>query len=109
VLALYDPDESFVVIDEPELSLHPQAQKRLARFISAQAAHRQIVLCSHSPHFINWADLAAGAAVYRLRQDRYGIHLHRLSDNTIAMLNKLVDDWQKPQLLDTVAREVFFR
>ncbi|QWG21460.1 AAA family ATPase [Bradyrhizobium sediminis] len=108
VLALYDPDESFVVIDEPELSLHPQAQKRLAKFISAQAAHRQIVLCSHSPHFINWADLAAGAAVYRLRQDRYGIHLHRLSDDTIAMLNKLVDDWQKPQLLDTVAREVFF-
>jgi putative AbiEii toxin of type IV toxin-antitoxin system/OLD-like protein len=108
VLALYDPDESFVVIDEPELSLHPQAQKRLAGFISTQAAHRQIVLCTHSPHFINWADLATGATVYRLRQDRYGIHPHRLSGKTTAMLSKLVTDWQKPQLLDTVAREIFF-
>jgi len=108
VLALYDPEESFVVIDEPELSLHPQAQKRLAKYISTKARERQIVLCTHSPHFLSWGDLAAGAAIYRLRQDRYGIQVNRLSQNTIASLGKLSDDWQKPQLLDAVAKEVFF-
>jgi hypothetical protein len=108
VLALYDPEESLVVIDEPELSLHPQAQKRLARFISEKASHRQIIICTHSPYFLRWSDLSSGAAIYRLRQDRYGIKLKRLTGRTIASLNKLTDDWQKPQLLDAVAKEVFF-
>jgi hypothetical protein len=108
VLALYDPEESLVIIDEPELSLHPQAQKRLAKFISEKAKDRQIVLCTHSPYFLNWKDLAAGATVYRLRQDRDGIQTNRLSENTINSLNKLSNDWQKPQLLDAVAKEIFF-
>jgi predicted ATP-dependent endonuclease of OLD family len=108
VLALYDPEESIVIIDEPELSLHPQAQKRLAKFLSEKAKERQIVLCTHSPHFLNWKDLAAGAVVYRLRQDRNGIQLNHLSKETIISLSKLSDDWQKPQLLDAVAKEIFF-
>jgi len=108
VLALYDPQESFVIIDEPELSLHPQAQKRLAKYIAEKAAHRQIVLCTHSPYFVNWNDLAEGAIIYRLKQDREGIQLNRLSVSTISLLNRLTTDWQKPQLLDAVAKEVFF-
>ncbi|MBN8972591.1 MAG: AAA family ATPase, partial [Rhizobiales bacterium] len=108
VLALYDPEDCIVIIDEPELSLHPQAQKRLAKFIAEKAKERQIILCTHSPHFLSWKDLAAGANVYRLRQDRYGIQSNRLSAKTIASLNKLSSDWQKPQLLDSVAKEVFF-
>jgi predicted ATPase len=108
VLALYDPEDSIIIIDEPELSLHPQAQKRLAKFIAEKAKERQIILCTHSPHFLNWRDLAAGANVYRLRQDRYGIQPNRLSASTIASLNKLSSDWQKPQLLDSVAKEAFF-
>ena len=108
VLALYDPEESLVVIDEPELSLHPQAQKRLARLVSDKARDRQIILCTHSPYFLNWKDLAVGAAIYRLRQDRWGVQINRLAEHTISSLHKLSDDWQKPQLLDAVAKEVFF-
>jgi hypothetical protein len=108
-LALYDPDhEPCVVIDEPELSLHPQGQKRLAEFISKKAAHRQIVLCTHSPYFVNWSDLSEGATVYRLRQTRYGIEPKRLTGEAIDGLRRLYEDWEKPQLLDPVAREVFF-
>jgi predicted ATPase len=108
VLALYDPEESLVVIDEPELSLHPQAQKRLARFISDKAKDRQIILCTHSPYFVSWKDLAAGASVYRLRQDRDGIQANHLSADAVSSLSKLSSDWQKPQLLDAVAKEIFF-
>ncbi|MGX4805096.1 ATP-dependent nuclease [Bradyrhizobium guangdongense] len=108
VLALYDPQESLIVIDEPELSLHPQAQKRLARFVSNKAADRQIILCTHSPYFVNWSDLIEGARIYRLKQDRSGIHANCLADETITSLTRLSDDWQKPQLLDAVAKEVFF-
>ncbi|WP_315744851.1 MULTISPECIES: ATP-dependent nuclease [unclassified Bradyrhizobium] len=108
VLGLYDPEESFVVIDEPELSLHPQAQKRLARYLSSKAQDRQIVICTHCPHFINWNDLSAGATIYRLNQRADGINVHRLTDRTLSFLRKLKDDWQKPQLLDAVSKEIFF-
>ena len=108
-LALYDPAlDSCVVIDEPELSLHPQGQKRLAQFISNKAAQRQIILCTHSPYFVNWTDLAAGAQIYRLHQKRHGIELKKLTEEAIGGLKRLFEDWEKPQLLDPVAREVFF-
>jgi predicted ATP-dependent endonuclease of OLD family len=108
-LALYDPDiEVCVAIDEPELSLHPQAQKRLANFISCKASHRQIILCTHSPYFVNWNDLIAGSVVYRFRQTRNGIVPAKLSQTTMEGLKRLFADWEKPQLLDPVAREVFF-
>jgi predicted ATP-dependent endonuclease of OLD family len=108
-LALYDPDfDACVVIDEPELSLHPQAQKRLASFVSKKAADRQIILSTHSPYFVSWNDLAAGAIVYRLQQRRNGIEPKRLSPEAIEGLSSLFEDWEKPQLLDPVAREVFF-
>lgn len=108
-LALYDPDTDVcIVIDEPELSLHPQAQRRLADFISTKAAQRQIIVCTHSPYFVNWSDLNANAHIYRLRQDRNGIDPRQLSSGAVTGLKKLFEDWEKPQLLDPVAREVFF-
>lgn len=108
-LALYDADfQTCVVIDEPELSLHPQAQRRLANFLSKKSADRQIILSTHSPYFVSWDDLVAGARVYRLRQNRDGIQIKALSAEAIDGLRKLFEDWEKPQLLDPVAREVFF-
>jgi predicted ATPase len=108
-LALYDSNvQSCVVIDEPELSLHPQGQKRLANFISNKAAQRQILLCTHSPYFVNWTDLSNGAIVYRLHQKRNGIEPKRLTNEALDGLRRLYEDWEKPQLLDPVAREVFF-
>ena len=44
------PRNSLVLLDEPEISLHPGAQKRLLEFILEQAlakAH-QVVICTHS-------------------------------------------------------------
>ncbi len=42
-------------IEEPELFLHPHAQRKLARSIGQIAAtpHHQVLVCSHSTHFVN--------------------------------------------------------
>jgi energy-coupling factor transporter ATP-binding protein EcfA2 len=108
-LALIDSRESLVVaIDEPELSLHPQAQKALASVLSRYAKDRQIIITTHSPYFVNWSDISNGAIVCRLTQGKADISVGALQQQTLEDLRGLVDDWQKPNLLDAVAREVFF-
>jgi energy-coupling factor transporter ATP-binding protein EcfA2 len=108
-LALFDSTEASVVaIDEPELSLHPQAQKAVASAISRFAKDRQIVVTTHSPYFVNWSDISNGARISRLTQEAAGISIGSLQQKTLQDLRGLVDDWQKPNLLDAVAREVFF-
>lgn len=108
-LALLDSRDGYiVVIDEPELSLHPQAQKTLASVIARYAKDRQILITTHSTYLVRWADLSTGAQVYRLSQAEEGIAVGSLKPDTIKNLNKLIADWQKPNLLDAVAREVFF-
>jgi predicted ATP-dependent endonuclease of OLD family len=108
-LSLFDSGPGvIVVIDEPELSLHPQAQKLLAALLSRISSQQQIIVTTHSPHFVSWSDLANGSKVYRLNQLRNGVNVGALRSETVADLNRLIADWQKPNLLDAVAREVFF-
>ena len=76
----------------------------LARF----ASDRQVIVTTHSPYFINWSDLAVGAKIYRLTQAPGGVDIGSLSPETIVTLGRMIGDWQKPSLLDAVAREIFF-
>jgi ABC-type uncharacterized transport system ATPase subunit len=108
-LSLFDSSvNQIVVIDEPELSLHPQAQKLLASVLSRFASDRQIIVTTHSPYFVNWSDLTNGGRIYRLTQKKDGVAIGSLASRTLHRINKLIADWQKPNLLDEVAREVFF-
>lgn len=108
-LSIYDCNPTqCLVIDEPELSLHPQAQKRLASYLSRISATRQIILTTHSPYLINISDMRNGGRVYRLVQRSNGVKIFSLTENTLNVLYRLMSDWQKPNLLDIVAREIFF-
>lgn len=48
------PEASLILLDEPEVSLHPGAQKRMLKFLLEQILlkRHQIVLCTHSPALI---------------------------------------------------------
>lgn len=51
-----NPNADVVLLDEPETSLHPKAQKDLRNFLVAYSQlsdSPQIVLATHSPHFID--------------------------------------------------------
>ena len=100
--------EQCIAIDEPELSLHPPAQKRLARYLAEIACNRQVIVTTHSPYFIDWDDLIAGARIYRLAYRNIGIDARALAAETIESVGTFFNDWQKPNLLDPVAREIFF-
>jgi len=86
--SLYDSnEESMVVIDEPELSLHPAYQKRLMDLIVEYAKNRQIVVFTHSPYFIDWNALFNGGKLYRTVRDDDGIRIFGLSETTLDNAN----------------------
>ncbi|WP_409461020.1 AAA family ATPase [Stenotrophomonas maltophilia] len=54
VQVLKAPADALILLDEPEVSLHPGAQERLLAFLVHQAKARrlQIVFSTHSPHML---------------------------------------------------------
>lgn len=97
-----------VLIDEPELSLHPQAQKALATVLSRAASNNQVIVTTHSTYFANWSDIGSGARVFRLHLEANGVSVGHVRPETFDAFEGSIIDWQKPSLLDAVAKEVFF-
>ena len=112
LLCLLASRESIVLIEQPELHLHPAMQLKLADFLLACArTGRQIVFETHSEHLINRLRLhvaadesSATSDIVRLlfaEQDG-GETLYRISD--INEVGGLSSDWPKG-FLDVAADE----
>ncbi|WP_166805687.1 ATP-dependent nuclease [Cryobacterium ruanii] len=109
--ALYDSKPgSLIAIDEPELSLHPQLVRRLGRVLSRYAADRQIVVATHSPLLVDWADVANGATVARVYKHNGVSEIAQASDETLRKVAGLTDSQnpRNPHTVGAVAREAFF-
>ncbi|HHY08260.1 MAG TPA: ATP-binding protein [Corynebacteriales bacterium] len=105
--ALYDSKVgSVIVIDEPELSLHPSLQKRLAALLVDYAKDRQIIIATHSPYFIDWKSIRAGAKIVRIVKEPDGIAAHELK--AVDKIEGLLNNINNPHILGLDAREVFF-
>jgi predicted ATPase len=108
--ALYDSTPgSLISLDEPELSLHPMFQRRLARLLSDFSKDRQIVYATHSPYFVNFEDVAnGGACVVRVTSGEDGSKVHELQKTTKAKISAFLADRNNPHVLGLDAREAFF-
>jgi len=53
-ILLSPPVSSIVLIDEPEVSLHPELLKMLAGLLQDAATRQQIIVATHSPDLIRW-------------------------------------------------------
>lgn len=109
--ALYDSgDGDLIVIDEPELSLHPSLQKRLCALLLEFSARRQIVISTHSPYFVSLEALSAGATLARVNTGADGTKVHQLSPDAITAISKLAQgNLNNPHVLGLDARELFFQ
>lgn len=103
-------DDLILSVDEPELSLSPTVQKRLSKIFSKKSSNKQILINTHSPHFLNWNDISCGAMIYRTIKKKGRCEIKHLDTNkqSIQKILSGIDDWQKPHVLDYVAKEVFF-
>ncbi|HST59841.1 MAG TPA: AAA family ATPase [Longimicrobium sp.] len=107
--ALYDSRPGdIIVIDEPELSLHPEPQRRLAEILAEYAADRQIVYATHSPYFADWQYVFGGAQVVRVYREEGRTRFANLRPETVQRLKSLLGNHANPHVLGIDAREVFF-
>ena len=108
--ALYDSQQGdLIAIDEPELSLHPAYQRRLANLFADYAKDRQIVYSTHSPYFVDFAHVLNGAEVARVHRRNGGSTISQLKSETAETFKGILTDFYNPHVLGLDAREVFFR
>lgn len=103
-------DHQVLLLDEPELSLHPQSQRRLYKLLAKRAADRQVIVSTHSVHFIDWAHIRSGTKIYRANlSENVGSTFHELSNTTISAITQIADgDAKNKRAYDALAKEVFF-
>ncbi len=107
--ALFDAGEgSVTVIDEPELSIHPALQKKLMNLFIEYSSTRQIILCTHSPYFINWNAINVGAQLIRVVKEDTNTICYTISDESKTRMKKLLNDMHNPHILGINANEIFF-
>lgn len=107
--ALYDSSVGdIIVIDEPELSLHPALQRRLMALLLEYAGERQIICATHSPYFVDLTAVASSAEICRMFLNDGDSQAAALSRKTGEQIQKLLSDLNNPHTFGLNAREVFF-
>ncbi len=108
--SLYDSaNGDIVVIDEPELSLHPALQKRLGTLIRRLSSDRQIIISTHSPYFVDLEAMRNGASLVRVLTGPGGTEVNQLSSKALESIKKLSDgNVYNPHVFGLDARELFF-
>ena len=107
--ALYDSEPgNTIVIDEPELSLHPALQRKIADLFHEYASDRQIVCATHSPYFVDLQAIVHGARVARLHRKNDSCTISMLSREAARGIQGLLRDHNNPHVLGMKARETFF-
>ncbi|MEU1972846.1 AAA family ATPase [Microbacterium sp. NPDC019599] len=107
--ALYDPEpNSLLVIDEPELSLHPQLIRRLGRELTRVSSFRQIVIFTHSPLLVSWDAIAAGAEIARVYKEGQDSRIAQVPRDRIDEVSKVRGGWKNPHALGSDANEALF-
>ncbi|MBS0377138.1 MAG: AAA family ATPase [Proteobacteria bacterium] len=107
--ALYDSNPGDTIgIDEPELSLHPALQRKLAALFLNYARDRQLIVSTHSPHFVSLHALPNGTAIARVYVKNGGSCIAQISSDSSRDLAALLRNQNNPHILGLLAREVFF-
>lgn len=109
--ALYDSNPGdIIVIDEPELSLHPSLQKRLYSLIANLASDRQIIISTHSPYFVNISHVINGCSISRVWNCSNKTSVNQLTMSGIKSLKKISSiNIYNPHIFGLDARELFFQ
>ena len=107
---LYDFEENkTIIIDEPELSLHPSLQKKVINYLEDYSKTRQIIIATHSPYFISIKALINGGNLIRtFKDEKYNIHTGSIDELDRKFFDEVSKDINSPHVFGLDGRELFF-
>lgn len=108
--ALYDSKiGDTIVIDEPELSVHPAFQKKINELFMKESKEKQIIVCTHSPYYINWDSIINGGELIRIvKSKNHGVNCFNLNSKVKDKIKGILLDYRNPHVLGFESKEVFF-
>lgn len=98
--------EKILLLDEPELHLHPTMQKRILDLLSESVieGRNQILLVTHSPYLISAADINA---TWRFAMTEHGTEVHNLG-RVLSELGSQEQEKLAVKLSDPDVRSLLF-
>ncbi|MGB7209127.1 MAG: AAA family ATPase [Pyrinomonadaceae bacterium] len=113
---LQAPQNSLVLLDEPEVSLHPGAQKRLKYFLLDQSKRKrlQVVISTHSPNIIEDLPYEAIKVFSQLPNGKFNVRngvtpeeaFYHLEQSSQTRKTLIVEDSLSQQIIGGVLREM---
>lgn len=76
-IKMLEPEDSIILIDEPEISLHPKWQQRIVEVYKKIGKNNQIIIATHSPHILGSVDKES---VFLLSKDERGNIISKTGD-----------------------------
>ena len=108
--SLYDATpNSTIIIDEPEISLHPDVQKRLMERLKFHSKNKQIIISTHSPYFIDLKLLNSGAKIFRFHKENENTSVYTIHSENICKINNLSNNIEQPYLQDIKSKEILYK
>ena len=106
--ALCGNNDELLVIDEPELSLHPQLQRRLLDVILEKTKDSQVIISTHSPNMLSLESIINDGMVARVFESEQGTTICMIDEESRAFINSTSHNLNNPHILGTDARACFF-
>lgn len=106
--SLLGNNDEFLVIDEPELSLHPQLQKRLLNAILEKTKESQVVISTHNPNMLSLESIINGGKIARVFESTEGTRVCEIDEKSRLFIENVSHNVNNPHIMGTDARSCFF-
>lgn len=101
-LKFLEVNNSVILIDEPEISLHPQWQKKIINVYESIGKDNQLIIATHSPHIIGDIELKQLRVI---KKDKEGIKLVDNSELSETYGKNIGDILSTTMRLDSLRNE----
>ena len=105
IYLLCKESNNILIIDEPENHLSPASQKDLILILAERAKSKQIIVLTHSMHFVKWEFFENGAKFIRFNNVNNNTEVKYLDNSSeyAQIILKGLKNYQKPQAFDICA------